>query len=140
MITLTSIIQLLIFHNNHKRCDNLIFKLRTSSEQRKNSQISAIRSDWWKRSPLGKREDINNAPSFCFAKPGINEPRLESSLLASKKYLKISLPGYFQILPGGRDRIRTCETFASLHAFQACSFNHSDTLPSQKLYHNPKNL
>ena len=30
---------------------------------------------------------------------------------------------------GGKDRIRTCETLASLHAFQACALNHSATFP-----------
>lgn len=30
---------------------------------------------------------------------------------------------------GGRDGIRTHGTVARTHAFQACSLNHSDTLP-----------
>ena len=33
-------------------------------------------------------------------------------------------------LDGGENRIRTCERLATLHAFQACSFNHSDTSPA----------
>src|SRR5690606_31705393 len=33
------------------------------------------------------------------------------------------------IFPGGENRIRTCGTIARTHAFQACSFNHSDTSP-----------
>ena len=37
---------------------------------------------------------------------------------------------------GGSGRIRTCETLASLHAFQACSLNHSDTLPSPPIISN----
>lgn len=31
---------------------------------------------------------------------------------------------------GGSERIRTSGTVARTHAFQACSLNHSDTLPS----------
>ncbi len=34
---------------------------------------------------------------------------------------------------GGEDRIRTCESLATLHAFQACSFNHSDTSPAPSI-------
>ena len=33
------------------------------------------------------------------------------------------------IFLGGENRIRTCETVARLHAFQACAFNHSATSP-----------
>ena len=31
--------------------------------------------------------------------------------------------------PGGENRIRTCETVARLHAFQACAFSHSTISP-----------
>ena len=37
-------------------------------------------------------------------------------------------------LSGGSERIRTSGTVARTHAFQACSLNHSDTLPHEKLY------
>ena len=37
---------------------------------------------------------------------------------------------FFQQKNGGENRIRTCEPLARLHAFQACSFNHSDTSPA----------
>ena len=33
---------------------------------------------------------------------------------------------------GGENRIRTCGTIAGTHAFQACSFNHSDTSPRRR--------
>lgn len=36
---------------------------------------------------------------------------------------------------GGRDGIRTHGTVARTHAFQACSFDRSDTLPFHSLYH-----
>ncbi len=34
---------------------------------------------------------------------------------------------------GGEDEIRTHGTVARTHAFQACSFSHSDTSPYKKL-------
>ena len=34
---------------------------------------------------------------------------------------------------GGERGIRTLDTFARIHAFQACSFNHSDTSPKKHL-------
>ncbi len=36
----------------------------------------------------------------------------------------------------GEDRIRTCEEFNPLHAFQACAFNHSATSPYSLLLQN----
>ena len=53
------------------------------------------------------------------------EPGLESSFLAETK---ITLSGHFYFLAEARGfepPIHCC-----IHAFQACSFNHSDTLPS----------
>ena len=53
------------------------------------------------------------------------EPGLESSFLVETK---ITLSGHFYFLAEARGfepPIHCC-----IHAFQACSFNHSDTLPS----------
>ena len=38
------------------------------------------------------------------------------------------------MIAGGESGIRTHETVARLHAFQACSFGHSDTSPDLKDY------
>ena len=60
----------------------------------------------------------------------------------NKKYeSKLSIYYFFNLLKGyaflccfhnsgGSERIRTSGTVARTHAFQACSLNHSDTLPS----------
>ncbi len=50
--------------------------------------------------------------------------------------------GYFPILPGGRDRIRTCEAI-NLLVFKTSAINHSATLPplilpEDPLFFNPK--
>ena len=41
---------------------------------------------------------------------------------------KIGLTAIF--IPGGEMGIRTPDTVARIHAFQACSLNHSDTSPT----------
>ena len=41
-----------------------------------------------------------------------------------------------KVRSGGEDGIRTHDTVARIHTFQACSFNHSDTSPISLFYHN----
>ena len=52
-------------------------------------------------------------------------------LFQVKKFitLKNNILKLYQIMPGGEGGIRTPETVARLHAFQACAFNHSATSP-----------
>lgn len=54
------------------------------------------------------------------------EPRLKP-LLFNKKRTAQQNAG--RASPGGGDRIRTCESLATQHAFQACALNHSATPP-----------
>ena len=46
-------------------------------------------------------------------------------------FLKIiqNIINYILSYFGGKDKIRTCGTLASTHAFQACALNHSATFP-----------
>ena len=44
--------------------------------------------------------------------------------------MRISLDNY-SFFDGGENGIRTHERIASLHAFQACAFNHSATSPKK---------
>ena len=41
---------------------------------------------------------------------------------------------------GGEGGIRTHDAIANIHAFQACSLNHSDTFPNKKRLQKLKNL
>ena len=34
---------------------------------------------------------------------------------------------------GGENRIRTCDSIATIHAFQACAFNHSAISPCRNV-------
>ena len=86
--------------------------------------------------------DQSNKKSF----PGASD----WCFLCAKRDLGSSEPqknAEMAFLDGGENRIRTCERLATLHAFQACSFNHSDTSPapfilshSPSLVISPKNL
>ncbi len=70
-------------------------------------------------------EQPQNNKLFCVCSGGkdrIGYPR---------PFLQIPLriASYSEWKFGGKDRIRTCEWVAPLHAFQACAFNHSATFP-----------
>ncbi len=55
---------------------------------------------------------------------------LRSHPYSSSKYKIAALLSYgYFIFAGGRDGIRTHDTFDSIHTFQACAFNRSATLP-----------
>ena len=60
----------------------------------------------------------------------IYEPPVLPSWLKSIK----TSPKGLLFMDGGSERIRTSGTVARSHAFQACSLNHSDTLPSGSYY------
>ena len=68
--------------------------------------------------------DINNAPSLA-SSPGIG--RTPGVLIPIPKATKKTHRAVF--IHGGEMGIRTPDTVTRIHAFQACSLNHSDTSP-----------
>lgn len=50
--------------------------------------------------------------------------------LSSTSHIRIKKSAHGRLFySGGDERIRTSDTLASIHAFQACAFNHSATSP-----------
>ena len=75
---------------------------------------------------LAERTGYKQCAVVSQARPGIGRTLGSHPVLASSK----NNPSGCILELGGEDRIRTCESLATLHAFQACSFNHSDTSPA----------
>ena len=85
------------------------------------------------RSTLLRSSVCSSSQMQAFRRFHYTAPNLATFALQKRRFKsvlhKINNAQMDVIYFGGENRIRTCETVARLHAFQACAFNHSATSP-----------
>src|SRR5262249_33666956 len=115
------------------RSHNLLRHYNTLTSVRPNSRRWLWRSEGFPYSLMPPAQAPMNV-RFCgqadFTCRSSNHVHLWSHLWRENS--KASKKDYISTICGGEGGIRTLETVARLHAFQACAFDHSATSPSGK--------